>query len=55
MENTISALTTAVTVDNLWAVVADSIPFLVVAITFGLGYYLYRRLTKGVGKAKVRS
>lgn len=55
MENTISALTTAITVNNLWDVVADTIPFLVVAVTFGLGYYLYRKLTKGVGHAKVRT
>lgn len=54
MTNTFSAFTTAVTAESLWGIVANAVPILAIAILFGLGFSIYRRLTKGISKAKVR-
>lgn len=54
MSNTVTAFTTAVTSDALWGVVADAVPILAIAIPFALGFWIYRRLTKGIGKAKIK-
>lgn len=54
MEAVISALTTALTPDKFFAIVADLVPFIVVMIPVSLAVYFLRKLIKGAGKAKVR-
>lgn len=54
MDSVISALTTGITAETIFAVVADIIPFVVTMVPIALGVYFLRKLVKGAGKAKVR-
>lgn len=54
MDAVISALTTGITAETIFAVVADIIPFVVTMVPIALGVYFLRKLVKGAGKAKVR-
>lgn len=54
MESVITALTTSLTADKFFEVVADLVPFIVLMIPVALGVYFLRKLIKGAGKAKVR-
>lgn len=54
MENVVSALTTTISNANLWGEVAHTIPLVGVAVLFALGYRIYKKLTNGVSKAKVK-
>lgn len=54
MESVITALTTQLTADKFFEVVADLVPFIVVLVPVALGVYFLRKLVKGAGKAKVR-
>lgn len=54
MSAVITALTTNLTVDKFFTVVADLVPFIVVLVPVSLGVYFLRKLIKGAGKAKVR-
>lgn len=54
MDAVISALTTSLTADEFFGVVADLVPFIVVIVPVALGTYFLRKLIKGAGKAKVR-
>ena len=54
MEAVVTALTTGITADTIFAVVADVIPFVVTMVPIALGIYFLRKLVKGAGKAKVR-
>ena len=54
MEAVITALTTGLTADKFFEVVADLVPFIVVLVPVALGVYFLRKLIKGAGKAKVR-
>lgn len=54
MESVITALTTALTAETFFSVVADVIPFLGIMVPVALGVYFLRKLVKGAGKAKVK-
>lgn len=54
MTEVVSALTTGITADTIFAVVADIIPFVITMVPIALGIYFLRKLIKGAGKAKVR-
>lgn len=54
MDAVISALTTSLTAETFFSVVADLVPFIVVIVPVALGTYFLRKLIKGAGKAKVR-
>lgn len=54
MQAVISALTTSLTADKFFTVVADLVPFIVVIVPVALGVYFLRKLIKGAGKAKVK-
>lgn len=54
MEAVVTALTTGITADSIFAVVADVIPFVVVMVPVALGLYMLRKTVKGAGKGKVR-
>lgn len=54
MKAVITALTTGLTADAFFSVVADLVPFIVVLVPVSLGVYFLRKLIKGAGKAKVR-
>ena len=54
MSEVISALTTGITAETIFGVVADIVPFIVTMVPIALGVYFLRKLIKGAGKAKVR-
>lgn len=54
MENTVTALATTVNAASLWGVFEDAIPFISVIVLVGFGFYLVRRMIKGVAKGKAR-
>lgn len=54
MSAVISALTTGLTADKFFTVVADLVPFIITMVPVALGVYFLRKLVKGAGKAKVR-
>lgn len=54
MSNTVTALSTTVSADALWGVFKDAIPFIGVVVLVGFGFYLVRRMIKGVSKGKAR-
>lgn len=54
MDAVISALTTGLTAETFFTVVADLMPLVIVLVPVALGVYFLRKLIKGAGKAKVR-
>lgn len=50
----ISKLTTGITPETIFAVVADLVPFIVTMVPIALGVYFLRKLVKGSGKAKIK-
>lgn len=54
MTEVVSSLTTGITAETIFAVVADIIPFVITMVPIALGIYFLRKLIKGAGKAKVR-
>lgn len=54
MEAVISALTTGLTAEKFFSVVAELVPFIVMIVPVALGVYFLRKLVKGAGKAKIR-
>lgn len=54
MEAVVSALTTGITAETIFAVVADVMPFVITMVPIALGVYFLRKLIKGSAKAKVR-
>lgn len=54
MDAVISALSSGLTADVFFGVVADLVPFIIVLVPVALAVYFLRKLVKGAGKAKVR-
>ena len=54
MTEVITKLTTGITAETIFGVVADVIPFVVTLVPIALGVYFLRKLVKGSAKAKVR-
>lgn len=48
----ISALSTALSADNLWGAVAPVAPLIAILVLFGLGMYVLRKNLKRGGKGK---
>lgn len=54
MEAVVTALTTDLTADSFFSVVADLVPFIAMLVPVALGVYFLRKLVKGAGNAKVK-
>lgn len=54
MANTVTALSTTVSAASLWSVFNDAIPFISVVVLVGFGFFLVRRMIKGVSKGKAK-
>lgn len=54
MSEIVTKLTTGVTADTIFGVVADVMPFVIVMIPVALGLSILRKVIKGAGKGKVR-
>jgi len=42
------------TADAIWGTVTPLVPLIVVGVTVGLGIYLFRKVAKGLSKAKFK-
>lgn len=49
----ITALTTGITSDTLWAEIGKAAPFIIVVFTVAVGYRIVRKLIKSGSKLKV--
>lgn len=54
MSAVITALTTQLTPEVFFKIVAELVPFIVVLVPVSLAIYFLRKLIKGAGKGKVR-
>lgn len=54
MTNAVTSLASTVTADSLWGVFADAIPYISVVVLVAFGFYLVRRMIKGVSKGKAK-
>lgn len=54
MKNAVSTLATTVSADSLWGVFADAIPYISVVVLVAFGFYLIRRMLKGLSKGKAK-
>lgn len=54
MANAVNSLSTTVNAGSLWGVFADAIPFISVVVLVGFGFYLVRRMIKGLSKGKAK-
>lgn len=54
MQNAVNTLATTVTSDALWGVFADAVPYISVVVLVAFGFYLVRRMIKGVSKGKAK-
>lgn len=54
MTNAVNTLATTVSADALWGVFAQAIPYISVVVLAGFGFYLIRRMIKGLSKGKAK-
>ncbi len=54
MANAIGKLATTVSADSLWGVFGDAIPYISVVVLVGFGFYLIKRMIKGLSKGKAK-
>lgn len=54
MSGAVNTLATTVTADALWGVFGDAVPYISVVVLVGFGFYLVRRMLKGVSKGKAK-
>lgn len=54
MSDFINALTTAVTPAVLWGTLADAAPIITVMLVFAFGYFVLKRVIRGIGHGKAR-
>lgn len=52
MDAVITSLTTTLSATNLWGIVGSVVPFIGVAVLFGLGFYLVKRVINKIKRAK---
>lgn len=54
MANAVGKLATTVSADALWGVFADAIPYISVVVLVAFGFYLIRRMIKGLSKGRAK-
>ena len=54
MAAAVNTLATKVTADSLWGVFADAVPYISVVVLVAFGFYLIRRMIKGLAKGKAK-
>lgn len=52
MSNTVGALTTTLSANNLWGVFSDAVPLIGVVTLVALGFFLVRRAVKKLSKMR---
>lgn len=54
MNEAITTLSSTVSSASLWGVFASAIPYISVVVLTGFGFYLIRRMIKGLAKGKAK-
>lgn len=54
MANAITTLSTTVSSDALWGVFNTAVPYVGVVVLVGFGFYLVRKMVRGVSGGKAR-
>lgn len=54
MSTAVSKLASTVSADALWGVFADAVPYISVVVLVAFGFYLVRRMIKGLSKGKAK-
>lgn len=54
MSNAISTLSTTVSSDALWGVFNTAVPYIGVVVLVGFGFFLVRRMVKGISKGRAK-
>ena len=54
MNAAVNTLSTTVSANALWGVFADAIPYISVVTLVGFGFFLIRRMIRGVSKGKAK-
>lgn len=54
MEAAVNTLATTVTADSLWGVFANAVPYVAIVVVVAFGFYLIRRMIKGLSKGKAK-
>lgn len=54
MNTAVSTLATTVSADALWGVFANAIPYISVVVLVAFGFYLVRRMIRGISKGKAK-
>lgn len=52
MTNAVNTLATTVSSDALWGVFNTAVPYIAVVVLAGFGFYLVRKMIKGVSKGR---
>ena len=52
MSQVVTSLISTLSANNLWAIVADTVPLIGIVTLFALGFWLVKRLIKKLSKAK---
>ena len=54
MDAAVNTLATTVTADSLWGVFASAVPYIAIIVVVAFGFYLVRRMIKGLSKGKAK-
>lgn len=54
MANAVNTLSSTVTADALWGVFANAVPYISIVILVAFGFYLIRRMLRGLSKGKAK-
>lgn len=54
MGNAVNTLASTVTADSLWGVFASAVPYIAIVVVVAFGFYLIRRMIKGLSKGKAK-
>ena len=54
MTAAVNTLATTVTADSLWKVFATAVPYIAIIVVVAFGFYLVRRMIKGLSKGKAK-
>lgn len=54
MDNAITALSSTVSAASLWSVFTSAVPYISIVVISGFGFYLVRKMIKGLSKGKAK-
>lgn len=54
MSAAMNTLSSTVTADSLWSVFATAVPYIAIVVVVAFGFYLVRRMIKGLSKGKAK-